>query len=477
MDTIVQRYLNMENSGTEIYFDADEIVELLDHFELSDDWEHYNKVLKLGQKIHPHNIDIKIRACKVHIYKEDFEKALTQIEQIGDPENQELRWLKYECLCALDRYNEVITLLEAQLSYPDEEDLQDTFEFLAALLNEYKSNNAYDLIARGLALFPDNCLLKEELCFYFETQGDLTQALEVSKQLVDANPYSADYWYIRGRLYALMEEYDQAIESLDFALISDDSDLEIKIMKAYCHFMNENNEKVFEIYVELFDEETDPVIVCLRPFMEKTECAYLLLKTMLEAFDENQVSDLGLRDLPFFPLKNDKKENGFSIISPCFPSSLLFFLLMELLFLTDGAQQTIRNIEQLLHVLYQTGMYNKNFQLDPECPSCVSLKQEITNIMDKKTPDSDCNENDFYAVRQLIIHLLDGNISLFCRQYEQCTSEVIAEYLGKIFFASRKSQRHQATYLFSNEINKNDLGYIPSNKLSANYLNDKKHHN
>lgn len=291
MEDILQRYYNMENRGTGIYFDADEIVELLDHFEEMDDIEHYKKVVKLGQKIHPHSIDIKIRTCKVHIFNEEFEKALALIEHIGDPDNLELNLLKYECLCNLGRYNEVIAHLEARQIYPDE-DLQNTFEFLAALLNELcNSEHAYDLICRGLALFPDSHNLKEELCFYYESQGNLQQALEISKDLVSLSPDYPEYWYLQGRLYALMEAYDKAIESFDFALICDDSDLEIKIMKAYCHYMNENYEKVIEVSIDVLAEETDHAIEYIRPLLETSDYAkhaYILLRKMIEEYDDYQ---------------------------------------------------------------------------------------------------------------------------------------------------------------------------------------------
>ena len=318
MEDILQRYLNMENRGAGIYFDADEIVELLDHFEEMDDLEHYKKVVKLGQKIHPHSIDIKIRTCKVYIFNEEFEKALTLIEHIGEPDNLELNLLKYECLCALDRYYEVVAHLEAQKIHSDEE-LQDTYEFLTALLNEqYNSEYAYDLICRGLALFPESTILKEELCFYYEMQGDLKKALEISQYLVGLNPYETDYWYLQGRLYTLMEAYDKAIESFDFALICDDSDLEIKIMKAYCQYMLENYEKVIEAYMDVFAEETEYFVEFIQPFIEASdysECAYLLLRKMLQEFGDYQsfpkvISD-SIEKLFFSNEKNQQRETMF----------------------------------------------------------------------------------------------------------------------------------------------------------------------
>jgi tetratricopeptide (TPR) repeat protein len=247
----------MENSGIGIYFDADEIIDLLNYFEDIEDFDHYKKVVKIGQKLHPHNIDIQIRICKAHIYNNNYEKAFALIEQLGNTENPEIKLLKYECLCALDRYNELITSLETHKTYPDEE-LQETFEYLAHILHEqHKNEHAYDLVKRGLALFPDNVMMKEELCYHLETQGNIEQATEICKELIDHDPYCVDYWYILGRLYSMMELYDKAIEAYDFALVCDNTDKELKILKAFCHFRNENYEKFTETYVEFFSYNSD----------------------------------------------------------------------------------------------------------------------------------------------------------------------------------------------------------------------------
>lgn len=476
MEDVLQRYFEMDNSGIGIYFDADEIIELLDYFEETDEFDHFKKVVNLGRKLHPHNPDIKIQTCKVHIYNKKYEKALALIEQIGDPENQELRLLKYECLCALDRYEELLTLLEVQLFHPDEE-LQHAFEYVAALLNEqYKGKHAYDLIRRGLALFPDSYLLKEELCFYFETQGELEQALETVKELVDFDSSNPDYWYIQGRLYALMETYDKAIESFDFALICDDTDLEIKILKAYCHFMLEQYKKVIDVYMDVISEETDPIDEYIRPFMETynyADRAYILLRKMLEEFDEYQSAILS--DLPFCAHENEEKETGFSIIADCFPNSLLFFILKEILMAVGGEQHAIINVEQLLNVLYQTGTSNRNFQIDVQNASCVSLLQKVEKIMNERIPDNNWNKNDFYAVRQLIKHLLDGDINLFCKQFAQCSLEVISENMEKLFLPDEILQ-HQTD---DSPLNPNvcEFDYISLSKLAETYLNDKNHYN
>ena len=110
------------------------------------------------------------------------------------------------------------------------------------------NNEARDFINRGIDLFPQNLVLKDELCYNREIEGDIDGAISICNELIDKNPYSHEYWFTLGRLYSIKLEFEKAIEAFDFALTCDDSDPELKILKAYCLYMNENYEKALEVY-------------------------------------------------------------------------------------------------------------------------------------------------------------------------------------------------------------------------------------
>lgn len=61
---LLARYLSMQEEGKDVYFDADEIEDLLDSFEDSDDYTLYDGVLALGIKLHPDHPGLKIKQCK-----------------------------------------------------------------------------------------------------------------------------------------------------------------------------------------------------------------------------------------------------------------------------------------------------------------------------------------------------------------------------------------------------------------------------
>lgn len=148
------------------------------------------------------------------------------------------------------------------------------------------NKEARDFVDRGLALFPDNLILKNELCYILETEGDVPRAIELCNELIDKNPFSYEYWFTLGRLHSMVGDYEKAIEAFDFALTCDDSDTELKILKAYCLYMNESYEKAIEEYQEIEgDEEVmrriSPLMAECYMKLEQYEKAYQLFSTII----------------------------------------------------------------------------------------------------------------------------------------------------------------------------------------------------
>jgi tetratricopeptide (TPR) repeat protein len=259
----------MGDNGTKSYFDANEIAELLDYFESESDIAQYEKALDFGLKLHPENPDLKFRTYKLLIFKEQYDEALELIMQTGCDGEGELELLKIECLCALDCYDEVKRIIELK-QMQQSEDVEELYEYVASILGEMadKQSELEELLDEGLALFPDNLALKEEYCYLLEAQGLTVEALHVCNELIDNDPYFPDYWYMAGRLYAEVDDYDKAVESLDFALTCDDSDLEIKIFRAFCLYRNNLFAKAVMAFREIFaseqQDDTDELIQAIE---------------------------------------------------------------------------------------------------------------------------------------------------------------------------------------------------------------------
>jgi tetratricopeptide (TPR) repeat protein len=123
-------------------------------------------------------------------------------------------------------------------------------------------DEANTFIQRGMALFPDNLALKDEYCYVLEGEERYEEAIRFYNELIDNDPYSYDYWFNLGRMYSFTNAFSEAIEAFDFALTCSDGsenemDNELKVLRAYCYFMNENYEKAVNAYLEILPVEDE----------------------------------------------------------------------------------------------------------------------------------------------------------------------------------------------------------------------------
>ena len=264
---------------------------MLDSFEDSNDYTYFDEVLALGLKLHPGNSALQIKKGRQFAYNEDYESALTLLENIAETDNQDLDMLKMECYCSLNQYPKVLEITE-ELITRDCDYLEEVFEYISPILNDLDMNKeARDFVDRGLALFPDNLILKNELCYILETEGDVPRAIELCNELIDKNPFSYEYWFTLGRLHSMVGDYEKAIEAFDFALTCDDSDTELKILKAYCLYMNESYEKAIEEYQEI--EGDEEVMRRISPLMAECYMKLEQYEKLPTAFHDHKRSGYG----------------------------------------------------------------------------------------------------------------------------------------------------------------------------------------
>jgi tetratricopeptide (TPR) repeat protein len=364
---LLQRYLAACKKGTEVYFDADEIDAILDSFEAKEDFTHYEALLALGQRLHPDNTDLKIRKCKFHLYNEEYRQALDLIESLPGVNSEDADLIRLECYCTLKQYEKAVLYVD-ELLRTNCEYMEDIFEFLVPVLVDLEmTDEAKDFIERGNRLFPDNPVLKEELCYILETEGNFKQAIHLCNELIDREPYSYDYWFLLGRLYSQTNDFDSAIDAFDFALTCDDSDEELKVLKAYCLFMNENYEKAIEVYSELIaggvtSGRLNALMAECYIKLDNFEQAYLLLKDIINSQDtsEDEDPEFGADETIYVSfirccIETDRGAEASQMLikaADIFPDSVRILSLLALNYLENGketlALRITRKILQLL---------------------------------------------------------------------------------------------------------------------------------
>ena len=289
---MLQQFLAARENGMDLYLDADEVLDLLDYLEVMNDFEFYDEILELGLNLHPFHPDLIIkRACSL-AQQDRYVEAMNLIKDMEDDvDNEDLEIVKMGCFCALDQYpkaREIMDLLiEQECDY-----LEGAFEDIAILLNDLeKYPDSRDLLNTGLSIFPRNTVLRNELCYVLQSEGDTEAAIKLCNQLIDEDPYSSERWITLGRIYAMDNNYEKAIEALDFAIAAnDDPEQEIRILRAYCLYMNESYERAIEEYKAITadgDEELKariyPLLADCEIKLERFEDAYQRLGSIINS--------------------------------------------------------------------------------------------------------------------------------------------------------------------------------------------------
>ena len=247
-------YLTAKKKGKEPYFDVDQIEEMLDYFEETNNLKYYDEVLALGLKLHPFHENLQIRQCRKLLYDGYYEEALQHTNQLQMPENPEdVEILRVQCYAFMNDFKAVRKLID-ELEQSDSDALESVLEELVILLDDRDQfKQSKEFLSRGLERFPHNLILQEELCYVYESEGNYPKAIQIANDLIDQNPFSHDYWFTLSRLYLMNREYEKAVEACDFAQTCDTQttdDPDLQMLKIYALYLNESYEKVLEVYEE-----------------------------------------------------------------------------------------------------------------------------------------------------------------------------------------------------------------------------------
>ncbi len=291
---LLERFLSFRATGKNAYFDADEIEDLLDSFEEQDDYTYYDEVLKLGLQLHPQNQELTIRLCDSLVEKEQFSDALEMMNSINY-EHIDLDKLRLECLFMLGKFDLMNELLRKR-SNEKCDYMAELFDYIIPVaIDEEYYVKAEQLLQDAMAMFPDNLSFKTHYRYVLEALKKYDEAIVICNELIDKDPYSSEQWDSLGRLYSLTQQFDKAIEAFEFALTCEQDspaeEREIKMLHAFCLYMNKSYEKAIDAYME-FDLENEAIKKEVLPMlaecyirMDQIETGYELLRSYLQIFD------------------------------------------------------------------------------------------------------------------------------------------------------------------------------------------------
>ncbi len=292
----LEKYEAMLKSDRVLFFDSGEFEYIIHHYIDHGMIHKAKKAITMGLSQHPDVVSLRLLEVEVLVFENQLEKAeqlLTKIQEI-DADNDETMIQKASIFSKKGKHREAVNQLKKALHLTE-----DPADVHALLGMEYlftdDFENAKDQFEKCLELDPyDYSALYNSInCYIYldDTEG----SIEFLNRFLDNNPYCEVAWHQLGLQYLDLKDYNKAIASFDFAIISDDTFVGAYIEKAKVLEKLKRYNEAIELYTITLsiDDPTAYALLRIGNCYERLGKKELALKNYNKAVTEDPLLDKG----------------------------------------------------------------------------------------------------------------------------------------------------------------------------------------
>jgi tetratricopeptide (TPR) repeat protein len=207
-----------------LFFDSEEFENIIHHYLNQGKMSLAKKAIKLGLEQHPTSINLRLFKVEIYVFENKLVQADTLLNELYtiDPNNEEIYIQKANILSKKDEHLLAIGILKQALELTD--DIIDLYSLIGMehlFLDQYEEAKSCFMKCLEEDLEDYSALYNIMFCFDYLEQYD--EAIIYLNAFLDTNPYSEVAWHQLGMQYFNKKNYKKALDSFDFAIISDDT--------------------------------------------------------------------------------------------------------------------------------------------------------------------------------------------------------------------------------------------------------------
>ena len=218
------KFESMLKTNAVYFFDLVEFEEIIVHYLDAGKHALAKKAVKLGLQQHPASVDLKLLQVEIYVFENELDKAsiLLKIIERLEPQNDEVFIQKAAISSKEGNHKEAIELLKEALNFTD--DKVDVWSILGMeflYLDDFKNARSTFIKCVEVDLEDYSALYNVVYCFDMEKEHE--EAVLYLSTYVDKNPYCEVAWHQLGRQQYILESYEEALKSFDYAVLIDES--------------------------------------------------------------------------------------------------------------------------------------------------------------------------------------------------------------------------------------------------------------
>ena len=290
---LLNTYEAAVNAGEPVFMDAEELVDIADYYQYTNRKDEAEDVISLALSLSPG--DCAPLTYRIHeaLFQGDTQKAWEWLDQIIDKDEPDYIYNRTEILITEGRIEEADEYLREIFRDLPPEEQQDFVVDVASIFTEY-GQPEWAMMWMAKAKQEDSADFKEIMARTLFGLGKYEDSQRLFNELIDANPFSKNYWNALASAQFMNEDYNEAIQSSEYAIAIDPEDPESLIAKANGLYRLNNFEealKYYQRYHELVPDDEFALLyegTCLINMQQNDEAIHVLQEALDLAPEESQ---------------------------------------------------------------------------------------------------------------------------------------------------------------------------------------------
>ncbi len=223
-ESLIQRFEDQIRLDRMGFFDVEELEEIADYYLETGQLQRALLAIDMGRDVHPYAITFAIKRARYLVASHQLDLAKEAIQHAEDlaPNHPDLEWVRGQWLMRLGKNNEAIQSLRKAL-----QNAEDPFPIQGHLASLYTAMgqflHAVKVLKTMIREEPKDDHLLYMLAANFDMAGQDDKAIDWFKGYLDQYPYSETGWYHLGAVYIRLEDWEKALDAMDYALVIDEN--------------------------------------------------------------------------------------------------------------------------------------------------------------------------------------------------------------------------------------------------------------
>ena len=225
LSALTTKFENMLEEGSALYYEVDDLDELLEHYMVHHKLELAFKVVEIAKNQYPGNQQLKIKEAELLSLTSKHREALDLLEEVEILENfnPEFHIAKATVLSQCGEYHKAIDSLNLALDCASDEHDMIYMNLAVEYQNIENYPKAVSFLKKALYADPTNEDALYELAYCFELSKNYSEAVSTFNKIIDQAPYNEHAWFNLGASYQALGEFDKALVAFDYVIVIDEN--------------------------------------------------------------------------------------------------------------------------------------------------------------------------------------------------------------------------------------------------------------